>query len=223
MKARYCKPCPIWYTFTMAQIKAVFFDYDGVMTYDKTGIESICKYISNYMDIDKNIFENEYKKFVGDLLYGKTSHEKIWDQLCTDLGINIPIAFLFHSFNQTPIDKDMHELVLKIKEKGFKTGMISGNFADRMKYIKYKFDLQKYFDTFAVTGELGFGKDSEKIFQWALNELEVEPDESIFIDNQDKNLLIPRKLGMHVIYFDDEKRDWHRLLSNMEKHGIVID
>ena len=206
----------------MEQIKAIFFDYDGTLTYDKTGIESICKYISEYADIDKDLFEKEYRKYVGDLIIGKTTHDKIWDELCSGLNIHIPIAFLFHSFNQTPIDKDMHDLVLKLKAKGFKTGLITGNFSDRMDYIKHKFDLNKYFDMYAISGELGYGKNTEKIFSWALEKLNVKPEESIFIDNQDKNLLIPRKMGMHVIYFDDEKRDWHRLASNMSKFDIDI-
>ena len=207
----------------MEQIKAILFDFDGVMTYDKTGIESICKYISGYMNIDKDIFENEYRKFIGDLIFGKTTHEQIWDRLCCDLNMNIPIAFLYHSFNQTPIDRDMYDLVLKLKNQGFKTGLISGNFADRMDYIKHKFELDKHFDIFAISGSLGYGKESEKIYLWTLEQLGIKPEETIFIDNQDKNLLIPRKLGMHVIYFCDEKRDWHRLASNMEKFGIAIN
>ena len=206
----------------MEQIKAVLFDYDGVMTYDKTGIESICKYISSYMSIDKKMFEKEYRQFIGDLIFGKTTHEKIWDKLCADLNINIPIAFLYHSFNQTPIDKDMHEIVKKLKNNGFKTGLITGNFADRMDYIKHKFGLNDLFDVFAISGALGFGKESEKIYLWTLEQLGIKPEESVFIDNQDKNLLIPRKLGMHVIYFCDEKRDWQRLASNLGKFGIEI-
>ena len=207
----------------MESIKAVFFDYDGTMTYDDTGIESICNYISQYMNIDKAAFEKEYRKYVGDLIFGRTTHEKIWDKLCAGLGVNIPIAFLFHSFNQTPIDKNMHDLVLKIRNKGYKTGLITGNFEDRVNYLKQKFDLNKYFDVFAVSGVLGSGKQTEGIFLYALNELGIAPKESVFIDNQDKNLLIPRKLGMHVIYFHDEKRDISRLVGNLQKYGVTID
>lgn len=206
----------------MGNIKAIFFDYDGTMTYDRTGIESICKYISSYMGINKDDFEKEYRKYVVDLIFGKTTHEKIWDKLCAGLGINIPIAFLFHSFNQTPIDKNMHDLVFKIKEKGYKTGLITGNFTDRITYLKQKFELNKYFDVFAVSAAIGSGKRTEGIFLYALNELGITPEESIFIDNQDDNLLIPRKLGMKVIYFSDERRDMARLIGNMEKYGVTL-
>ncbi|MDR2965967.1 MAG: HAD-IA family hydrolase [Treponema sp.] len=206
----------------MNTIKAVFFDYDGTMTYDSTGIESICNYISQYMNINKDIFEKEYRKYVGDLIFGKTFHEDIWDELCAGLGMNIPIAFLFHSFNQTPIDHDMHDFVLKIKAKGYKTGLITGNFSDRVVYLKQKFDLNKYFDIFAVSGELGYGKQTEKIFFHALEQLGIQPDESVFIDNQNENLLIPRKIGMRVIYFCNEKRDMAHLVGNLQKYGVEI-
>ena len=59
----------------MDNIKAILFDYDGVMTIDKTGTESICNYISNTLGIDKNVFEKEYRKYNKDLLYGKPTSE----------------------------------------------------------------------------------------------------------------------------------------------------
>ena len=54
-------------------MKAIMFDYDGVMTLDTTGTESLCKYVSENMGIDKHIFENEYRKYTFDLIYGKVT------------------------------------------------------------------------------------------------------------------------------------------------------
>ena len=210
------------YNNQVSQIKAVFFDYDGVMSYDKTGTESVCKYISKYAEVDKEIFEKEYRKFLGKLIYSKTPHTEIWNELCADIGINIPISFLYLSFNKTPVDSGMHDLVLKIREKGFKTGLITGNSIDRMDFIIHTYELKKYFDVFAISAELGFGKSSEEIFLHALKTLKLSPQECVFIDNQDKNLLVPRKMGIHVIYFDDETRDVERLMSNLKKHGINL-
>ena len=76
-------------------IKAVLFDYDGVLTTDKTGSYSICKYISSTANIDYELFSNEYRKYNEDLLIGKVKHEDIWKDLCKALGKEINIRYLF--------------------------------------------------------------------------------------------------------------------------------
>lgn len=207
----------------MSDIKAVLFDYDGVLTLDKTGIESACKYISKYANIDFHYFEREYRKFWWNLIHGKTTHELIWNQLCSNLHKEIPIAVLYHSFNQTPIDEDMHDLVLKIKNANLKTALITCNFSDRIAFVKKKFNLEKYFDTFAVSAELGFGKEAEKTFTDTLNTLGVLPEESIFIDDKEENLYIPKKLGINVIYFDDSKRNINKLIACIQEYGITLN
>ena len=205
----------------MSKIKAVFFDYDGVMTVDKTGTESICNYISKNTGIDKNIFETEYRKYNNELLYGKLTHE-IWEQLCSDVGKEIPIKVLYDSYINTPIDKEMHEFVLKIKNLNIKTGLITDNKADRMEYIKNKYELNKYFDIISVSGELGYGKESEKVFFRTLDYIKINPEESIFIDNHENNLIIPNKMGIKTIYFNDQERDMNKLINEINKYGIMI-
>jgi putative hydrolase of the HAD superfamily len=205
----------------MENIKAVLFDYDGVMTIDKTGTESICNYISKYTGIDRNIFETEYRKYNDDLLYGKLTHE-IWGQLCLNIGKNIPIEVLYDSYNNTPINKEMHEFVLKIKGNNIKTGLITDNKADRMEYIKNKFELSKYFDIISVSGELGYGKESEKVFLRTLECIKIKPEESIFIDNHENNLIIPKRIGIKTIYFNEKEQNMNKLINEIREYGLMV-
>ena len=206
----------------MNTIKAIFFDYDGVMTLDKTGTQSICNFISKNYYIDKNIFEKEYRKYNLDLSYGKTTHEKIWNELCLNLNENIPISVLYDSFVNTPIDPEMHELVKNIRKNNIKTGLITDNKADRIKTISEKYELDKIFDVIKVSAEIGSGKENEKIFVMALAETKCKSNECLFIDNQEKNLMVPKNLGINTIFFDDEKRDMDKLKTEIEKYGIMI-
>lgn len=50
-------------------------------------------------------------------------------------------------------------------------------------------------------------KKSEKIFAETLSTIELKPEECIFIDNTESNLIIPQRMGIHTIWFDDEKGD----------------
>jgi len=203
----------------MRSINIVLFDYDGVMTLDKSGTESICNYISKNLNIDYTIFEKEYRKYNTDLNCGKITHEEIWKQLCESLNIDIPISVLHDSFDNTPIDNEMHELVLQIKHQKIKTGLITDNKVDRMKFINKKFNLNKYFDIIAISGELGYGKESDRIFIETLGE--IKPEESIFIDNQEKNLIIPKKLGINTIHYNDKERNLFELKNKLKEYGII--
>jgi len=206
----------------MNNIKAILFDFDGVMTIDKTGTLSICNYISEKYNIDKNIFEKEYRKYNNDLLFGITTHEKIWDKICQNLNEDIPISILYDSFENTPINNEMYDLVKIIKEKQLKTALITDNKMDRIKIVKEKYKLDKLFDIILVSVEIGFGKDNKKIFEIALNKLNVKPDECIFIDNQEKNLIIPRNMGINTIFFDDEKRDMKKLKNEIKNYSVIF-
>ena len=199
----------------MNTIKAIFFDYDGVMTIDKTGTQSVCNYISKNCLVDLKIFEKEYRKYNTDILYGKTTHEKIWNELCSNINKNIPISVLYDSFANTPIDAEMHSFARRIKESKIKTGLITDNKADRMKMLTEKYKLREIFDIILISAEIGSGKESRKIFEMAISEAGCSPSECIFIDNQEKNLVIPGKMGINVIYYDDEKRDIEKLKTDI--------
>jgi putative hydrolase of the HAD superfamily len=205
----------------MTKINAVFFDYDGVLTIDKTGTDSICNYISRKINIEKSLFEKEYRKYNNDLNYGRITHAEIWEQLCINIGMNIPITILYDSFIQAPINEMMYKLVLKIKQN-LKTGLITDNKIDRMRYIRDHYELNKFFDIIAVSGELGYGKESEKIFLKVLDELKIKPEESIFIDNQENNLIFPQKIGINTIYYNDIERDINKLKDEIKGYGVII-
>lgn len=50
----------------------------------------------------------------------------------------------------------------------------------------------------------------------------VNADECILIDNQEKNLIIPKSMGMNVIYFDHEKRSYEKLIEELKKLLVIL-
>lgn len=108
-------------------IKAILFDFDGVLTTDATGSESICNYICMKTGLNIKIFEKEYFKYNDDLLYGKTTHEEIWKNLCEGLNTQIDMNILYESFINTPIDNQMMKLIDGLKKQNYKVGMVTDN------------------------------------------------------------------------------------------------
>ena len=72
----------------------------------------------------------------------------------------------------------------------------------------------------SVSAAFGSGKTNAHIFTETLSALGVHPEESVFIDNTAKNLIIPEQLGMHTILFDDENRD---VAQFAERLNIVLN
>ena len=97
-------------------IKAILFDFDGVITIDKTGSKTICNYISSVMNIDLQLFTKEYRKFNEQLLIGVINHKDIWSNLCESVGVNIPYRVLIESFQNTKIDNRIIVLLEKLKK-----------------------------------------------------------------------------------------------------------
>jgi putative hydrolase of the HAD superfamily len=203
-------------------IKAVLFDFDGVLTIDGTGSESICNYICKKTGIDLELFEEEYYKYNDDLLYGKVQHKDIWEMLCNGLNTQIDINILYESFVNTPMDTHMMALVDRLKEKNYKIGMVTDNKKDRIDSLFEYYDWNKIFDTITISAEVGSGKDCNAIFEKTIDCLNVNPSECVFIDNQEKNLIVPKIMGMNVIYFNHNERIYEKLLEEFKELSINI-
>jgi len=201
-------------------IKAVFFDFDGVLTIEATGTTSIVNYISAETGIDREQFNREYWKYSADLLLGKVTHEQIWGSICEALNREIPYQVLVDSFINTALNPEVVSLARRIKSNGYKVGLITDNKADRMDVISKKHGFDGLFDVICVSAALGFSKTGEEIFWEAVRRAGVKPSESVFIDNTPENLIIPRKMGMHVIHFDNDKRDHEKLITQLEEAGV---
>jgi putative hydrolase of the HAD superfamily len=203
-------------------IKAILFDFDGVLTTDSTGSQSISNYICKKTGLDAVVFKKEYYKYNNDLLYGKINHENIWEALCKGLNSKIDISILYESFINTPIDSQMIAIVDKLKNQNYKIGMVTDNKKDRIDSIVKYYDWNRIFDGITISADVGSGKDTKEIFVKIIECFNVTANECVFIDNQEKNLIIPKSMGMNVIYFDHEKRNYEKLIQEFKNLSIIL-
>lgn len=203
-------------------INTVFFDFDGVLTIDSTGSKTTIDYICSSINIDRDLFAWEYRKYGRDLLLGKTTHEEIWPKVCSALGVDIDYQLLLDSFIYTKLDKTMMKLVKDLKSLGIRTGIITDNKKDRMKSIIDHYNLEEFFNEIVISAVVGSMKDQEDIFVIAAKEIGSNYEDIIFIDNNERNLIKPRDLGMKTYYFNDIKRDADHLRTTLKINGIQL-
>lgn len=71
-----------------------------------------------------------------------------------------------------------------------------------------KNNLRKYFDSFIVSSMIGVCKPHKKMYESALDELGVKPEEAIFIDDSLKNCLGAMELGIKAYLLCREYEDY---------------
>ena len=197
-------------------MKAVFFDLDGVLTKDKYGCDSIVEYLAEKTGLSRDKVKEVYGKYDNDILWGRTTHREIWNAFCADLGADIAYSILADAYRENPMDQGMIALARELKKK-YRIGLITDNESERVRQILRFHQLEDLFDAVIISAEQVCRKTSRAIFDKALALLGVEAQESIFIDNTPRNLVIPEELGIQAVWFDDEKRDLSELREKLAK------
>ena len=197
-------------------IKAFLFDLDGVLTLEKTGSQSILRYLAQQTGLAFDVLKQGYTPFNRDLLCGKIVHQDMWPAFCEKVGRVIPFCMLEEAFRHTPMDEEMIALARELKRQ-YLIGMVTDNKADRVQAILKYFGLTDLFNAISISAQVGSRKDDETTFWHVLNELQIRPEEAVFIDNSPENLIIPERIGMHTVWFNDEQRDIKSLRQTLKQ------
>jgi HAD superfamily hydrolase (TIGR01509 family) len=196
------------------------FDFDGVLTTDKTGSLTTTRYLSQRTGIELLKVQAAFRRFNNDLTLGRTTHAAVWGDICADLGQEVGLEILEEAFESTPLSDQMLSVARELRRR-YSVGIITDNKKDRIDALERLHDLSRLFSPIVVSADIGLGKNDAGIFRRALQLLRVEPEECIFIDNSKDNLIAPDSLGMKTIYFDDERRDFEVLLTELRAHGAI--
>jgi putative hydrolase of the HAD superfamily len=64
-----------------------------------------------------------------------------------------------------------------------------------------KFRLGELVDLMVFDGEEGVAKPDARIYQLTFTRLDVQPDEVVFVDDKERNVVAAQQLGMHTVHF----------------------
>ncbi len=203
-------------------IRAVFFDYDGVLTRDETGSLTTCRSLARQTGLPFEAIHAALRPYNEALILGHTTHEAIWPAVCQALKAEISMAQLFTAFESTPLDDAVMGLARGLAAR-HRVGMITDNKRDRIDHLRVVQQLDAVFDPIVVSSVVGASKKGPVIFEQALARVGLRPEEAVFIDNSPGNLTAPAALGMRTVHFDDERRDTPALAVDLRRLGVAID
>lgn len=184
-------------------IKAVFFDLGGVIL--RTEFQAPRQHLAErlgmeYEDLVKLVFESpsSIRASVGEIS-DKDHWAEVTRRLRRPAAETEEIRREF--FAGDVVDRELVEFLRSLRPRYF-VGMISNAWPDLRDYIaRQKFD--DAFDHMIISGEVGVMKPEAQIYQIALEQARVSPNEAVFVDDMYENIEGCEKVGMHGIYFKD--------------------
>jgi putative hydrolase of the HAD superfamily len=200
-------------------IQAVFFDFDGVLTRDRTGTLTTCRYLSGQTGIPLERWVAAFEPHRAALARGQTTRDATWPLVCEAVGRDVPREVLTRAFESTPLDPAMFAFANSLARHG-KVGIVTDNPKDRMDVVRRTLWLDRVFAPIVVSAEEGRAKDDPMLFRHAVVAAGVAPADAVFIDNVMDNVEVARTVGLHGVHFDDEKRDLAALARELLALGV---
>ncbi len=198
--------------------KAIGFDYGGVVA-GPTGAK-LREVICELFNITAEEFRAVYFKHNTVLNDGDMTYDELWTIFAKEIGQPEKTEDLLKLIAEWPMhrkNEDILELAKKLKNAGYKIGMLSNNnFAN--KEIMLKGGLDKIFDPLVISSEIKASKPWPEAYKIFAEKMGCQPEEIIFIDDSPKNVAVARELGFAGIVF----KDYSSLIAELAAFGIKI-
>jgi len=228
----------------LGHIKAVLFDlFDTLLlirsdsNFGENCLRNIHRFLSmnginvsfedfrhTYAKVRKNLYEKNYRRL--EEPHFNVRIYRTLRELGYDHDISSPIvkgatnAYSEEFMRYVYPDEDVHYVLQKLRENNYKTGVIS-NFAVpecAHKLISIH-GLKNLLDVVVISAEINRRKPSPEIFHFALNLLNINASESIFIgDTLDIDVKGAKNVGMKAILIERRKADF----KAREKPDFII-
>ena len=197
------------------RIKAIIFDWAGVFCspgepFSHLELQKTLGLSADEIGAKVLSIQDEYYR-------GKINTEEFWKKIINFYNLknlgqeDLSLAYL-SSYRIFP---EMLELATQLKGK-YKTLLLSNLTAEMMNDIIQKYSVKKYFHETLFSNEIGLMKPEPGIYKLAQEKLKTLPEETIFIDDGEKNVQMASKLGFNSILFTDYKK----LLDNLRALGV---
>lgn len=211
----------------IGNVKAILFDSGRVLNYPQTGNWFIPPKFFQYIDrtLFKSVNEQELNRaFYKANNYLQKNHYIQTEQKELETFIEL-YTIIFKELADIEIDNDTIKAIsedtvyndekfifyddvfeyIPLFSKDYKLGIVSDTWPSLERVFRSN-NLRNYFSTFIMSSKLGVWKPDKLMFNTALNELNMKPDEVLFIDDSIKNVEGAMKLGIQSILMNRDNR-----------------
>lgn len=194
------------------QIKNIIFDYGGVILNidPRHTLNALVKLgVEDFDELSKKIIENDlYFK----LEKGEISPAEFRDGLRELLNFDIADHKLDEAWNDLILDMPAERIALLEKIKNnYRIFMLSNT--NEIHYDKYRSDLERdfgyalfseIFEKVYLSHKIGFRKPDPAIYKFVIDDCDINPKETLFIDDNEENIEAARIVGLLGYHLEDD-------------------
>lgn len=130
---------------------------------------------------------------------GEISSLEVW----RELGFQGDIEKREREFLDTlEVNQGFYEFAARAREQQYSLAILSNDSSRWSRYIRDKFDLNRYFDVIHISGDLKMKKPDLRIFELTARKLGVPAGDCVYVDDRRKNLAAARAVGMVAVLFN---------------------
>ena len=194
------------------QIKAVFFDFDDTLQSRAGAFRIYCdnfltRFFPEIQGEEKEKRMDEMEEHVDG---GYKSREEYWPEMIALWNWQNPptLAELVEDFNSrfgkaVVMLEGSVETLRELKRRGYKLGMVTNGNSLLQNTKLDTAGIRDLFDMAVVSDDIGVWKPNKGIFEYAMQQLGVTPDQSLFVgDHPINDIQGALGAGMHAVWVD---------------------
>jgi len=181
-------------------IKAIGFDYSGVITNPSRKFLAL---MGGIIGVPLGDLRTAWFKRNRMINVDSVDNRTFYKTLLGDLGMESKLEAVLEHENTQPlqtINTEMLDLIDRLRKSGYKVGLLS-NSSTREAAKMRTLGLDKHFDVFLISGEIGYQKPDKEAFKIFTEKLGVEPEEMIYIDDTRISLENAGEIGFIPILY----------------------
>jgi len=193
--------------------KLFIFDMGGVLCCDFNDIP----FISDYLGItEENFFFCAGENF-RELLDGKINSNEFWVRFSLRYGKKVKEE-LFGKFFNPGINQETKDIIKQLKNN---SRVVCGtNTIDSHYYYLLNQGSYDIFDEVYASNLMGISKPDPEFYRYILNKEGINPENTVFVDDTEENIISAQKIGINSILFTDYNSLKTRLKNLMIIHKI---
>lgn len=198
-------------------LNTLIFDLGEVYLTGVLGVESKLEHVLGLSP--KCILDGINKGQLRTYFEGRITEDEFWQSVINENQwvVDIPTLKRIVRTNFQEV-QGVREILEELHRSELKLALLSVHAREWIDYCASRFDYHRLFNCVAYSFEIGLCKPDPRAYTYVLEKLGVLPENCLFVDDSDTNIVAARRLGMHVIKFSSASQ----LRAVLNDYGINV-
>lgn len=202
---------------TKKNIKGILFDVDGVVV----NSEMFSVQYQKQYGVSKDEMLPFFTGVFQDCLIGKADLKTVLKEwlLKRRWGGTVDEFLQFWFEAEHHIDERIIKVVKQLRRQGIKCYLATNQEKYRVQYMKQKMGFAETFDKIFASSDIGYKKPNKEFYKFILNSLKnehnIQPEETMFFDDDQKNIDEAKVLGIEG-YFYKNFDEFNKVISTIK-------